>query len=513
MSTEATMTGGIAASAEAKKTFAVCFAALVATSFCFILRAFSIGAWGKEFDLSQTQMGELAGVGLWPFAISIVLLSLIIDKIGFKATLWFAAACHLIGLILILQANGYWSLYWGTFVLSLGNGAVEAGINPLIAREFRHDKTTWLNRLHAGWPAGFVLGGLLALLIGKVAPDMGWRYQMGLILIPVITYLMMLLPRSFPPSERVAAGVTYREMLAEAGFISALVVAFMMISELARVFGWSEGLKWALIAALTIGYGLWSRSAGKPLFIVMILVMIPLAITELGTDSWITELLTPAMTDLGVNAGWVLVYAMAIVLVLRLFAGPLVHKFSPLGLLAISALIAVAGLWLLSSAASAVAIIVAATVYSFGKAFFWPTSLGVVSEQSPRGGAITLNVVAGIGMLGAGVIGGPLIGKVLDGQLVHGVAAYDAKNNTQLVENLKIERTGLFGDYVAIDPTKRASLTGDEKAAVDAADRESKHDALRTIAWLPGIMFLVYLGLILYFRSRGGYKPVVLDIK
>src|SRR6186713_2134927 len=500
MSTEATMTGGLTASAEAKKTFAVCFAALVATSFCFILRAFSIGAWGKEFDLSQTQMGELAGVGLWPFAISIVLLSLIIDKIGFKMTLWFAAACHLLGLILILQANGYWSLYWGTFVLSLGNGAVEAGINPLIAREFRHDKTTWLNRLHAGWPAGFVLGGLLAMMFPA---GMGWRYQMALIL----------LPRSFPPSERVAAGVSYREMLAEAGAISALVVAFMMMSELARVFGWSEGVKWALIAAMTVGYGLWSRSLGRPLFIVMILVMIPLAITELGTDSWITELLTPAMTDLGLNAGWVLVYAMAIVLVLRLFAGPLVHRFSPLGLLAISALVAVGGLWLLSDANSAIAIVVAATVYSFGKAFFWPTSLGVVSEQSPKGGAITMNVVAGIGMLGAGVIGGPLIGQVLDRQMVHGVAAYDAQHSTQLVETLKTERTGILGDYTAIDPSKRAALAGDEKAAVDAADRESKHDALRTIAWLPVGMFVVYLGLILWFRSRGGYKPVVLNLE
>ena len=510
MSTEAAMTGTMGASAEAKKTFAVCFAALVATSFCFILRAFSIGAWGVEFDLSETQKGELAGVGLWPFAISIVLLSLIIDRIGFKMTLWFAAACHVVGLVLILQANGYWSLYWGTFVLSLGNGAVEAGINPLIAREFRHDKTTWLNRLHAGWPAGFVLGGLLAMMFPA---DMGWRYQMALILIPVVTYIVMLVPRSFPPSERVAAGVSYREMLAEAGAISALVVAFMMLSELGRVFGWSEGLKWALIAAMTIGYGLWSRSLGRPLFIVMILVMIPLAITELGTDSWITELLTPAMTDLGLNAGWVLVYAMAIVLVLRLFAGPLVHKFSPLGLLAISALVAVVGLWLLSDATSAAAIVLAATVYSFGKAFFWPTSLGVVSEQSPKGGAITMNVVAGIGMLGAGVIGGPLIGQVLDRQMVHGVAAYDAQHNTQLVETLKTERTGILGDYTAIDPSKRATLAGDEKAAVDAADRESKHDALRTIAILPVIMFLVYLGLILYFRSRGGYKPVVLDLK
>ena len=510
MSTEAATMAGAPASAEAKKTFAVCFAALVATSFCFILRAVSIGAWGKEFDLSQTQMGELAGVGLWPFAISIVLLSLIIDKIGFKATLWFAAACHVIGLVLILQANGYWSLYWGTFVLSLGNGAVEAGINPLIAREFRHDKTTWLNRLHAGWPAGFVLGGLLAMMFPA---DMGWRYQMGLILIPVVTYIVMLVPRSFPPSERVAAGVSYREMLAEAGAISALVVAFMMISELARVFTWGEGVKWGLIAVMTVGYGLWSRSLGRPLFIVMILVMIPLAITELGTDSWITELLTPAMTDLGLNAGWVLVYAMAIVLVLRLFAGPLVHKLSPLGLLALSAAIAAVGLWLLSDATTAVAIVIAATVYSFGKAFFWPTSLGVVAEQSPKGGAITMNVVAGIGMLAAGVIGGPLIGQVLDRQMVHGVQAFDEQHHTQLVQQLKTERTGILGEYTAIDPSKRAALTGEEKNAVDAADRESKHDALRTIAILPVLMFIVYLGLILYFRSRGGYKPVVLDLK
>jgi DHA2 family metal-tetracycline-proton antiporter-like MFS transporter len=511
MSTEAAMTAGaMPASAEARKTFTVCFAALVATSFCFILRAFSIGAWGKEFDLSQTQMGELAGVGLWPFAISIVLLSLIIDRIGFKMTLWLAAVCHVVGLILILQANGYWSLYWGTFVLSLGNGAVEAGINPLIAREFRHDKTTWLNRLHAGWPAGFVIGGLLAMMFPST---MGWRYQMALILIPVVTYIVMLLPRQFPPSERVAAGVTYREMLAEAGAISALVVAFMMISELSRVFGWGDAVKWGVIAAMTIGYGLWSRSLGRPLFIVMILVMIPLAITELGTDSWITEILTPAMKDLGANAGWVLVYMMALVLVLRLFAGPLVHRFSPLGLLAMSALIALAGLLLLASNVTAMGIVIAATVYSFGKAFFWPTSLGVVSEQSPKGGAITMNVVAGIGMLGAGVIGGPLIGQVLDRQMVHGVETYDAKNNTQLVQQLKTDRTGIFGDYTAIDPSKRATLTGEPAAAVEAADRESKHDALRTIAILPGIMFVVYLGLILYFRSRGGYKPVVLQLK
>jgi DHA2 family metal-tetracycline-proton antiporter-like MFS transporter len=509
MSTEATMTGTLPASTEARKTFAVCFAALVATSFCFILRAFSIDAWGLEFGLSETQKGELAGVGLWPFAISIVLLSLIVDRVGFKAILWFAAVCHLGGLILILQADGYWSLYWGTFVLSLGNGAVEAGINPLVAAQFRHDKTTWLNRLHAGWPAGFVLGGLLAMMLPG---DMGWRYKMALILIPVITYIVMLVPRSFPPSERVAAGVSYREMLGEAGWISALIIAVLMVMELGRVFDLSNIVQWVIIAALTIGYGLWSRSPGRPLFIIMTLVMIPLAITELGTDSWITSMMTPAMTDLGLNAGWVLVYTMALVLVLRLFAGPLVHRFSPLGLLALSAAIACVGLILLSKT-TGLMLLLAATVYGFGKAFFWPTSLGVVAEQSPRGGAITLNVVAGVGMLGAGIVGTPIIGGVQDSHMVRAVIAHDQRNNTDLAAALTVQREGMFGKYTAIDPAKRAAISPEQKVVVEQIDRQSKVDALRSIAILPLLMLLVYLGLIFCFRSKGGYKPVVLDIK
>jgi MFS transporter, DHA2 family, metal-tetracycline-proton antiporter len=509
MSTEAATMAGAPASAEARKTFAVCFAALVATSFCFILRAFSIDAWGVEFALSETQKGELFGVGLWPFAISIILLSLIIDKIGFKATLWFAAASHVIGFVLLVQADGYWGLYWGSFVLSLGNGAVEAGINPLVAREFRHDKTTWLNRLHAGWPAGFVIGGILALALPT---DMGWRYKMALMLIPVITYIVMLVPRVFPQSERVAAGVSYREMLAEAGFVSAFIVAVLMVLELGRVFGWSSTVEWVLIALITIGYGVWARSPGKPLFIVMALVMIPLAVTELGTDGWITAMMTPAMAELGLSGGWVLIYAMALVLVLRLFAGPLVHKFSPLGLLAISAAIAAVGLFMLSKT-TGVMLLVAATVYGVGKAFFWPTSLGVVAEQSPKGGAITLNVVAGIGMLAAGIVGSPVIGGVQDDAMVKHIAEYDAKNGTQLSAAVTSERDGMFGKYTAVDPEKRATISGGDKDVVDRIDADSKLEALRTIAILPVIMLIVYLGLILYFRGRGGYKPVVLDIK
>ncbi len=510
MSTEATVVGGeIPATSESKKAFAVCFAALVATSFCFILRAFSIDAWGVEFGLSRTQLGELAGVGLWPFAISIVLLSLIVDRVGFKALLWFAAACHIGGLVLILQADGYWPLYWGTFVLSLGNGAVEAAINPLVATQFRHDKTTWLNRLHAGWPAGFVLGGLLWIMIGD---GMEWRTKMALILIPVAVYGFLLLARKFPPSERVAAGVSYRAMLAEAGFVSAFVIAFLMVVEIGRVLELSWMVQAVVIAALTVGYGLWSRSPGQPFFILMILVMIPLAITELGTDSWITSMMTPAMAEIGLSGGWVLVYTMALVLVLRLFAGPLVHKFSPLGLLAISALLAAIGLVALSMTAG-VMLLLAATIYGIGKAFFWPTSLGVVAEQSPRGGAITLNVVAAVGMLGAGIVGGPLIGGIQDNHMEKSLAAYDAANGTQLHAELTVERKGVFGNYTAVDPDKRAASAPDVQAVVEKIDTESKLDALRTVAFLPLLMLVVYLGMIFWFRSRGGYKPVILDIK
>jgi MFS family permease len=212
------------------------------------------------------------------------------------------------------------------------------------------------------------------------------------------------------------------------------------------------------------------------------------------------------------SGGWVLVYTMALVLVLRLFAGPLVHKLSPIGLLAVSAALAAIGLVTLSMTTGAM-LLLAATIYGIGKAFFWPTSLGVVSEQSPRGGAITLNVVAGIGMLAAGIVGSPLIGGVQDSHMVKALHEYDAKSGTQLEAALTTERKGVFGTYTAVDPAKRAAIEGDTKAVVDTIDNDSKRDALRSIAILPVIMLVVYLGMLLYFRSKGGYKPVVLDIK
>src|SRR6202012_4735866 len=65
---------------------------------------------------------------------------------------------------------------------------------------------------------------------------------------------------------------------------------------------------------------------------------------------------------------------------------------------------------LLSHAGTGIAVILALTVYGIGKTFLWPTMLAVASERFPKGGAITIGAMGGIGMLSAGLLGGPGIG-------------------------------------------------------------------------------------------------------
>ena len=103
-----------------------CFFALIATAFGFIIRAQIIGDWELQFNLTETQKGEILGVGLWPFALSIVLFSLVIDRIGYGKTLVFAFICHGLSALITIQADGYRWLYIGTFLAALGNGKTTA---------------------------------------------------------------------------------------------------------------------------------------------------------------------------------------------------------------------------------------------------------------------------------------------------------------------------------------------------------------------------------------------------
>ena len=488
--------------------FATAFAAITATSFCFILRALVIDNWGVAFALTETQKGELLGVGLWPFSITIVLMSLFIDRIGFRVTLWFAALCHIIGLGLLFTATGYWSLYAGTFIMALGNGAVEAAANPLIATLFAHDKSKWLNRLHAAWPGGMILGGLLAMGLDSLG-GFDWRMKVGLMIIPVLVYTVLLIGRKFPVSERVASGVSYRTMLGEAGFISAFILAALIMLEVGRVFGMPPVASFGVAVVLALIYAFFARSPGRPLFILLVLVMMPLAVTELSTDSWISSLMTPEMNKLGLAAGWVLIYTSALVFVIRIFAGTLIKWLNPLGVLAMASALAAAGLFLMSGA-TGMAILAAATFYGIGKSFFWGTALGVASEQFPKGGAVTLNMLAGGGMLAAGIVGSVLLGAAQDNSTRDGLKRHDATHQTTLSEQYLTEKVSVFGRYTALDEAKVAVASDADKAVLEGLSGSAKKDALKEVALLPVITCLIFLGLILWFRRKGGYKPVMI---
>ncbi|MFO0871997.1 MAG: MFS transporter [Pirellulales bacterium] len=505
-----------------------CFVALITTAFGFIARMFLIGTWEKEFSLDPAESGRLAGIGIWPFAVSIIGFSLVIDRIGYKVAMFMAFFGHITWAVMGVSAyfisqNGdkataYSLLYWGSLILGLANGTIEAFINPVVATMFSKEKTKWLNILHAGWPGGLVVAGVLTIFLDHLH----WGIKVGLLAGPAIAYFIMLVPLKFPVQEREAAGVSYREMLSEFGVLGALVVGFLVTLQLLDFFaGAHKPLFIGIGAAIVIGFGIYTQALGRVLMFVLVLIMMPLATTEIGTDGWITKIMEGVAED-NFHPGWILVYTSAIMMVLRFFAGPIVHSLSPLGLLAVSAILAIAGLIMLSSAAGAM-IFVAATLYGFGKTFFWPTMLGVVAEQTPKGGALTLNAISGIGMLAVGTLGFPYIGTLQAEKQIAAVVATPAAQTAGLVNNGQLTAVTDKSIYEIIkyksldDAQVKAAvekLPAEQQGAIAAeiksAGDKSNQKALANMAVFPGIMLIGYLGLILYFRAKGGYKAEIL---
>lgn len=490
-----------------RKLFVSCFLAMVTTSFAFILRALTLPQWEAEFNLTKTQVGEIAGVGLWPYAISIVLFSLIIDKMGYKNAMIAGFICHVTSAVLTYFADGYTMLYIATFIMALGNGTIEATINPTTASMFPETRTKWLNILHGGWPAGLILGGLMALFMG---PQTNWRLVILLVLLPAIAYLIMMLPRRFPVNDRVKAGVPYLQMLKEVGIGGALIIVGLIIFQIGSVLGWTTTANVVVTLAIVSFFGFYVRSFGQPLFIFLLLLMLPLAITELGTDSWISDLMTPAMSKIGLSGGWILIYTSAIMVILRLSAGSFVHRISPVRLLIGCSAVAAFGLFLLSSS-EGVMLLIAATVFGFGKSLSWPTMLGIIADRFPKGGALTLNLATGVGMIGAGVIGAVILGFVQDKTTGNRLTAYDAQNKTTLsTAYITKQKTSIFGNYSAIDLTKMSQAPEEDKKKVKAVEEGAKKEALKTVALFPLAMLLCYIALLFYFNAKGGYKAVSL---
>lgn len=482
------------------KLFWACFIALVATSFVFGVRSTLIGDIAAEFNLSQGEKGRILGVGLWPFALSIIVFSLIIDHIGYKVAALFAIAGHFlaIGMTLLAKPDND-LLYWGTFTVAIANGTVEALINPVVATIFNKNKAKWLNILHAGWPAGIALGSIFTMALGSVS----WQMKFAMCFIPVVIYTLLILPRQFPVNERVAAGVSYREMLAEFGGFGFFMFTVLLVMAIYQAGGGAANwtVVFAVAAVVAVLAGLYTASLGRPMFVLILITMPFLATTELGTDTWMPDLLS---LELGSASAWILVYTSVIMTILRSVAGPIVHRLSPIGLLVVSAFVAIAGLLLLQGA-TGWAIVAVATLYAFGKTFLWSTTLGMVSEQFPRGGALSLNGVSAIGVLGMGVIGAPLMGIWQDSDIDRVLR----ERHPAIHQTVRgPDSTTIVGTAPSINEDEVKQLPQAEAQIVSTVKNEFKKKTFARTALLPSFMLLCYLGLFFYFRAKGGYKPV-----
>ncbi len=390
-------------------------------------------------------------------------------------------------------------MYWGAFIFSLANGVCESVINPLVASLYPKQKTHYLNILHAGWPGGLILGGILAYcFVGRDAMVMrlDWVIPMSFFLVPTLVYGLMVLKEKFPPSETQAAGVSFGKMLTV--FASPILLFLLLLHAM-------------------IGY------------------------VELGTDSWITDIMNNVITG---KAVLLFIYTSALMFVLRFFAGPIVERINPLGLLCLSALLGCIGLYWLGSAAG-IAVVAAATVYGLGKTFLWPTILGVVGERFPQGGALVMGAMGGVGMLSAGLLGGPGIGykqdyyasQELQESSKETYDRYVSKHERKFlvfpaIAGLDGQKVATLGDNGA-DLAKRLELAeGLDKQSPDAKDLEALSQwwgdaktyaekdepeikqasifggrmALKWTALVPFSMFVGFLLLVIYFRMQGGYK-------
>ena len=504
-----------------------CFVALITTAFAFFSRMYLCDVrFGSDFGLEKVAIGALKGAGVWPFAISIILFSLVIDKIGYRVAMFFSFVCYAIYLVMAClayaavdgvsgeelaaaQVRGHSLLYWGSIILALGNGTVEAFINPVVATMFNKEKTKWLNILHAGWPGGLVVAGIITIAMSESAKTGDWRLVLGTIAIPAVIYFLMLFNAKFPVSEREQAGVSYREMLSEFGAFGAFVGFGLIFMQLGEVFGWSLMISGVLTAIVAIAFGIYTQSFGRGIMAFLIIIMMPLATTEIGTDGWISGLMEKPMEAAGFHPGWVLVYTSAIMMVLRFFAGPIVHTLSPIGLLTASSVLAIAGLLALSQTGNSgiFLIFLAATLYGFGKTFFWPTMLGVTAEQCPKGGALTLNAISGIGMIAVGVLGFPYIGALQEKT----ASAELKETSAATAEMVLVDKEYMGSAYQAIDPEKAEEVTDeDAKTALADAQKAGQFDALAKMAMFPAFMLVCYLALGAYFKSKGGYQADVL---
>lgn len=345
------------------KLFLASCLALITTAMTFAIRARLETVFGPEgIGLTLEQLGYAFAPAFFGFTIAMIIGGPLVDLLGIKRITWIAFFTHIIGIVWTLMADSMTSLFVATLFVGIGNGMVEAALNPLVASMFPDNKTKMLNRFHVWFPGGIVIGSILGWLIMDVM-GLSWQVMVATLFIPLAMYGVMFFGQKFPVTERVQMGVSNKKMF---------------------------------------------KSVLNPLFLVMVLCMFLTAASELGTTQRIESLLKTSVAA----PLLVLAFINGIMALGRLFAGQVVHKLSPSGMLLYSAIFTFVGLWMLTITSGGMTF-VAAAVFAIGVTFFWPTMLGFVAEYLPETGALGLSIMGGAGMFSVSIVL-PIMGKLMD---------------------------------------------------------------------------------------------------
>lgn len=397
-----------------KQLFVASCLALLVTAMTFAIRAKIEGVFSTDYGLTKEQIGYAFGPAFWGFAVAMFLGGFIIDIVKTKNILRMAFGLHLVGIILLLFAKDMISLFIANVFIGLGNGSVEAACNPLVSTLFPEKKTKMLNRFHVWFPGGIVIGGVLAWLLMDLI-GLRWEILVSLLFIPLAIYGYIFWGQQIPETERVSSGVTYKEMLRNVGapftIIATVVLMIFFASVPSLKINFQSIYPYIAVAVIVVLVIIEGRLVNKIflLFPLVLFCMLLTASTELGTTQWINALL---QTN-GISPMIILVVVTGIMAVGRFFAGGLVHRLNPTGVLLSSAVIATIGLLLLSVANGAAMTLLSAAVFAVGVCYFWPTMIGVASEYIPQSGALGMSILGGAGFVATSMVL-PIMGKSIE---------------------------------------------------------------------------------------------------
>jgi len=427
---------------------------LIVTSMTFAIRAGILTELSQTFTLTETELGFVNSMAFLGFPIAMLIGGLVYNQVGAKRMMYAAFICHVLGLVLTITAGGFIGLLVSTFFIGFANGCVEAACNPLIADMYHDNQTTMLNKFHVWFPGGIVIGSLVAFGM----EGMNWQYQIAVMLIPTLIYGYMVFTAKFPKSENIESNT-------------------------------AENIK----------------GLANPLFWFIAFCMTLTATSEFGTTQWVDRILGKA----GADPMLILALVTGVMALGRYFAGGLVHRLNPSGVLFGSAILTTLGIYMLSISTGGM-VYVAALLFAVGICYFWPTMIGFTAENIPKTGALGMSLVGGAGMF-AMSIWNPIIGQWLDGNRIV-AGGFEGENSETLLEVFKKNLEEAQGqvkelsEKIAIESTDAWQAKLGEATTtlsqLDAIELTAGQATLGNLAIFTAILIVLFGGLYFYMKNR-----------